>query len=107
MGSTTQTFSFYDMNRQTYRRHLRDIDKQLAIWDKYANRLTLARVNAPTEKLRLEAETSLMVLSQQVYKLLNKRKDLVMFMESTRQKEARPSDAQEDIPLYPMGEQIF
>jgi len=94
------------MNRQTYRRHLRDIDKQLAIWDKYANKLSLARVNAPTEKLKLDAETSLMVLSQQVYKLLNKRKDLVMFMESTKSK-ARLSDGQEDIPEHPMGEQIF
>ena len=95
------------MNRQQYRRHLREIDKQLAIWDKYANRLSFARVNAPTEKLRLEAETSLMVLSQQIYKLLNKRKDLVMFMESTKHTEVHPSGLHEDIPLYPMGEQIY
>ena len=94
------------MNRQHYRSQLRKIDKQLSIWKKYAERLTLARANAPTKALRAQTETSLMVLSQEIYKLLGKRKELVMYMESTK-KAASPSDAEEDIPLYPMGEQIF
>ena len=94
------------MNRQRYRFAIRELDKQLAKWDKYAQKLNIARATAPTKKLRLDAETSLMVLSQQVYKLLEQRKSLVMSFEATKST-VRPSDAQEDIPDYPMGEQIF
>ena len=91
------------MNRQTYRSKLRQIDKQLSIWKKYAERLTLARANAPTKALQAQTETSLMVLSQEIYKLLGKRKELVMYFESTKIK-ASPSDAEEDIPAYPLDE---
>ena len=94
------------MNRNYYRSQLRKIDKQLSIWKKYAEKLSLARANAPTKDLQAQTSTSLMVLSQEIYKLLAKRKELVMYMEATK-KVVSPSDAEVDIPLYPMGEQIF
>ena len=82
---------------------MRQIDKQLSIWKKYAERLSLARATAPTKALQAQTETSLMVLSQEIYKLLGKRKELVMYMESTKIK-ASPSDAEVDIPAYPLDE---
>ena len=82
------------MNRQFYRSALRNIDKQLSVWGKYAEKLSQARVNAPTKAKQAEVETSLMVLSRQIYKLLADRKKLVMEWESTNHKEERPSDEQ-------------
>jgi len=94
------------MNRQQYRKVLREIDKQLSIWGKYMQKLSISRANAPTQKLRTDAATSLMVLSQQVYKLLLKRKNLVLMNEATKSK-AHPSDEEEDTRSFPTGEQIF
>ena len=91
------------MNRQNYRFKLRKIDKQLSIWKKYAEKLSQARATAPTKDLQAQTSTSLMVLSQEIYKLLAKRKELVMYMESTK-KVTSPSDAEVDIPAYPLDE---
>jgi len=94
------------MNRQNYRKTLRDIDKQLSKWATYAEKLKRAIATAPTEKLKADSQTSLMVLSQQVYRLLMKRKQLVMENEATKSAK-HPSDEEEDTQSYPMGEQIF
>ena len=75
------------MNRQFYRSALRNIDKQLSVWGKYAEKLSQARVNAPTKAKLAEVETSLMVLSRQIYKLLADRKQLVMDMESNKKEQ--------------------
>ncbi len=66
------------MNRQRYRFAIRELDKQLKKMGEYAQKLNVARAIAPTDALRVKAENSLMVLSQQVYELLNRRKSLVM-----------------------------
>ena len=91
------------MTRQYYRSELRKIDKQLDIWQKYAQKLSQARATAPTKAKLLETETSLMVLSQEIVKLFKKRKQLVLYVEATK-KAVSPSDVKEDIPVYPQDE---
>ncbi len=94
------------LSRQYYRSELRRIDKELSKLSKIVHNLRL-KIDLTCSSLeRTQRETDLQILIKKANDYFFERRTIVRKMELTKLK-ANPSDAEEDIPLYPMGEQIF
>lgn len=90
------------MNRQMKRCRVRSIDKQLAQLKKMKDFWMNFRKHVKDQKDIDNARLALQQIADEALYLFNVRRKL---KETTKLK-VRPSGAQEDIPLYPMGEQI-
>jgi cell fate (sporulation/competence/biofilm development) regulator YmcA (YheA/YmcA/DUF963 family) len=90
------------MIRNQRRRLIKSIDRQLKTISKTVNAWQKIRKASTKQEDIANADNAIKHLVNQAIDLFGKRKSLVL-----NKSALRPSDVQEDIPEYPMGEQIF